>query len=225
MIRSGIDNIGELAVGVPATEFDVAVDYMVDRFEIVGSRRTGDLGGHAHYNRTIRNFTAWSYDSAGRDDAPTADHGAVQHDGADPNERPFPHASAVNDRAVSNAHVVGDVQRRSVSCVKNRCVLDVDPVADTNRRNVAADDGMMHDRRVAADRDVPGHIRCRRDIDLSAKSGFGLVLHRRPVYGRAARRANPGAAPIRTKTMIHRRGILRDAGSLASVRGRHPKRY
>ncbi len=64
----------------------------------------------------------------------------------------------MDNRPVADADFVGDIQRRSVRCVHDRTILNIDPGPNANGRDIAADHDVVHDRGLVADDDVAPNV-------------------------------------------------------------------
>src|SRR5438105_4292467 len=84
--------------------------------------------------------------------------------------------SAVNDRAVADGHIVLNDVRHAGVAVDDRAVLDIGPLADRDRGNVAADDGVEPEAGVRSEYQLAGKGRVVSDIH--AGGGLGEQSHR-----------------------------------------------
>jgi hypothetical protein len=89
------------------------------------------------------------------------DHGLVEHDGADADERVLAHRAAVQHHEVAHAHVLLEHQRHAGIGVQHGVVLDVHVLAQV--------DPVV----VAADGDVPPHARVAPEAHGADDGGVG----------------------------------------------------
>ena len=101
----------------------------------------------------------------GGDDGILRDLGAIQHDGAHPDEHAVVQRAAVDDSPMPNGHLVADARGMSVAHHVDDCaVLNVRAPADGDAVDVSADHHVHPDTAVLPDRDVSNELR--RFIDV-----------------------------------------------------------
>ena len=112
-----------------------------------------------------------------------ADSAFVQENTADPHERSRPDSRTMNHGSVPNTNVIPDFQRLAVGRVEDGSVLHVDAMSDSNRRYIAANHDVVHNRHLVSEHDVAPDVGRRRHENVLAEPGHRhSIAHGRPFY-------------------------------------------
>lgn len=137
-----------------AGEFDVVVAVFANPFEVGVFDGADDFAGDAHDDGAVGDDGAGAEDGTGADDAFFADDAVAEEDGFHSYQRATADFRAVDDGAVADGDVGADVEGFAGVAVEDAVFLDIGSLANANRCNIAADNGLEPEGAVVTDGDV-----------------------------------------------------------------------
>ncbi len=127
--------------------------------QIFFSHWTRYLRWYADDDLPIRDNGAGTKHRAGADHAVFSNHALAQDNRLHPDQTPFAHLRPMHYRAVANGYVVADLERLAGIAMQDAMFLNIDPIADPNRRDIAAHDTLEPERAIDADHHIAAENR------------------------------------------------------------------
>ena len=159
---------GLLQSGVGAGDVDVFLRPRAQPGAFLGAESADDFPRRSHDHRAGGDFRSRGNDGSGGDQALVADHGPIENDGAHADKAFVAHRAGMDDRPVADRAIRTDDGREIIGKVDDRAVLDVRPLADDDRFDVATQDAPVENARVLGEPDVAHDPRVGGD-----EGGFG----------------------------------------------------
>ena len=174
-IRSGSGNIVVSAGGVKFAQCNIASHNVIDRSQVIVIDLSNHLSGNAHHDASIGNRGFRWDDGSGGNDAAASDRTIIQHNRTGSDQSSRSDRFTVDHRSVADSYIVRDHKRYSVLRMENCTVLNIHSSTQGDGGDVAANDRMVHHRRMIPQCHIATHVRGRSDIDVSSKSRFDVA--------------------------------------------------
>lgn len=120
--------------------------------------RPDNFGGIAKGEGIVGNPHFSSDERASADDAVAANHSAAQNDAAHANHCVVPDSASVNDGVVSDSDTIADLDGKAGVGVEGSIVLYIAAFADRDGIGVSADNGIVPDTYIFADRNLSDNM-------------------------------------------------------------------
>src|SRR5919106_1443022 len=153
---------------VAAPVLDVVLGALPDPGDVVGADLAHHLAGHAHDQGVVRNLLTLGNQGLGADQAVFPHSRAVEHDGADADQRVVFDRAPVQHGEVADRHVRAYGQGKARVGVQDAAVLNVGAFAHGDQLVVATQHYAPPDARVPLEPDLADHRSARRDPELVA---------------------------------------------------------
>ena len=135
---------------------------------LCGIQSPDDPGGRAQHERPWRNLCALGDQRIGANQTPVTDHCAVQDGGSHSDQHFVANRAGVNNRRMTDRHVVPHQARTLVCQVQHGIVLDVRVVPDNDAIDVAPQDCVIPNAGMIAESNVADNHRAARNINVAA---------------------------------------------------------